>query len=70
MIFADGDVNDEPVSAAAKPHWLAGRAGIGLAPSQAKHFVDDRQDIAILLEALLVQLGELPSPSAQASATV
>ena len=70
MIFAGRDVNGEPVSAASKTHWLAVRVGRGLAPSQAKYFVDGQQDIAMLLEALLVQLGELPSPSAQASATV
>ena len=70
VLFAGDDVNDEPVFAAAEAHWLTVRVGRGLAPSQAKYFVDGPQDIAMLLEALLMHLGEIRSPGAQASAAV
>ena len=70
VLFAGDDVNDEPVFAAAKPDWLTVRVGRGLAPSQAKYFVDGPQDIAMLLESLLMHLGETRSPGAQASAAV
>lgn len=70
VLFAGDDVNDEPVFAAAGDDWLTVRVGRGLLPSKAKFFVDGPQDIAMLLEALLMHLGESRSSGAGAPATV
>ncbi len=52
-LFAGDDVNDEPVFAAAPPHWLTVRVGRDAVRSQARFGVDSPVEMARLLDRLL-----------------
>ena len=70
VLFAGDDVNDEPVFVDAEADWLTVRVGRGVAASKAKFFVDGPQDMAMLLEALLLQLGGSRPTATPTPATV
>lgn len=56
-IFVGDDVNDEPVFASAPPDWLTIR--VGRAPdSRAGYFLDSTADVGLLLDRMLVHLGQ------------
>jgi trehalose 6-phosphate phosphatase len=55
-VFAGDDVNDEPVFAAAPPHWLTIRIGRGDGRSRARYFLDSPNEMAMLLERMLMLL--------------
>ncbi len=52
-VFAGDDVNDEPVFAAAPPHWLTVRVGRDEHPCSARFYVDGPEQVALLLERLV-----------------
>jgi trehalose 6-phosphate phosphatase len=54
--FAGDDVNDEPVFAAAPPHWLTVRVGRDDPTSRAHFGLDGPQDMALLLDRMLALL--------------
>jgi trehalose 6-phosphate phosphatase len=51
--YAGDDVNDEPVFAAAPPHWVTVRVGREDPTSRARFFVEGIHEMAPLLERLL-----------------
>ena len=53
VFFAGDDVNDEPVFAAAGPHWLTVRIGRACRDSKARYFLDGPAEMAIALQAML-----------------
>jgi len=55
-VFAGDDINDEPVFASAPPHWLTIRIGRGDPHSRARYFLDSPNEVAMLLERMLVLL--------------
>lgn len=55
-VFAGDDVNDEPVFAAAPPHWLTVRVGRDGAPSQARYYLESSHEMLPLLERMLAEL--------------
>jgi trehalose 6-phosphate phosphatase len=55
--FAGDDVNDEPVFIAAPAHWLTLRIGRDDPNSRARYGLDGPQEMALLLERMLVLLG-------------
>jgi trehalose 6-phosphate phosphatase len=55
-VFAGDDVNDEPVFAAAPPHWLTIRIGRGDGRSRARYLLDSPNEMAMLLERMLMLL--------------
>ncbi len=60
-LFAGDDLNDEPVFAAAPPHWLTVRVGLPAAPqppSLARFALDGPEDMAQMLDQLLALLGD------------
>lgn len=59
-VFAGDDVNDEPVFAAAPPHWLTIRIGRGDGRSRARYFLDSPNEMAMLLERMLMLLPTTP----------
>ena len=58
-LFAGDDVNDEPVFAAAPPHWLTVRVGRDDPASRAQFFLDSTAEMAMLLERMLVLLSRI-----------
>jgi trehalose 6-phosphate phosphatase len=56
-LFAGDDVNDEPVFAAAPPHWLTVRVGRDDHPCSARFHVDAHEQVALLLERLVEMTG-------------
>lgn len=58
-VFAGDDVNDEPVFASAPPTWLTVRIGRDVPTSRARFFLDSPNEMALLLERMLVQLPRL-----------
>lgn len=56
-LFAGDDVNDEPVFVSAPPHWLTLRVGRDDPNSRARFYVDGPQQMALLLERVLAELG-------------
>jgi trehalose 6-phosphate phosphatase len=58
-VFAGDDVNDEPVFAMAPPTWLTIRIGRDDAASRAQFFLDGPDEVALLLERMLMHL---PAP--------
>lgn len=55
--FAGDDVNDEPVFAAAPPHWLTLRVGRDDPASRARFCLEGPQEMALLLGRVLASLG-------------
>jgi trehalose 6-phosphate phosphatase len=60
-IFAGDDLNDEPVFESAPPHWLTIRIGRSEDKSRARYFLDSPNEMAMLLERMLVVLPTLPT---------
>ena len=56
-IFAGDDVNDEPVFASAPPDWLTIRVGRD-PDSRAGYFLDSTAEVGLLLDRMLVHLGQ------------
>lgn len=56
--FAGDDVNDESVFIAAPAHWLTLRIGRDDPTSRARFGLDGPQEMALLLERMLAQLGD------------
>jgi trehalose 6-phosphate phosphatase len=52
VLFAGDDINDEPVFAAAPPHWLTLRVGRGGAPSRAAFYLDHPSEMTQLLDRI------------------
>jgi trehalose 6-phosphate phosphatase len=52
-LFVGDDVNDEPVFAAAPPHWLSVRVGHDGSPTQARFGLADVRQVAQMLDRLL-----------------
>lgn len=63
VVYLGDDVNDEPVFAAAPPHWLTVRIGRDAPASRARYGLDGVDEVAPLLERMLAHL---PSPRLQA----
>jgi trehalose 6-phosphate phosphatase len=63
VFYAGDDVNDEPVFAAAPPHWLTVRIGRSDRTSRAQFFLDSVNEVAPLLERMLTHL---PLPGSHA----
>ncbi len=61
VVFAGDDVNDEPVFESAAPHWLTIRIGRSEGKSRARYFLDSPNEMAMLLERMLVVLPTLPT---------
>lgn len=59
ILFVGNDRSDEPVFAAAPEDWLTVHVGAG-APSQARYFVNDTNEVAALLHALLARMSDWP----------
>lgn len=60
-VFAGDDVNDEPVFASAPPSWLTVRVGRDDQTSRAQFFLDNPNEIALMLEHMLLHLRRLDS---------
>jgi trehalose 6-phosphate phosphatase len=58
-VFAGDDVNDEPVFESAPPTWLTVRVGRDDPKSRAQFFLDSPNEVALLLERMLVHLPRL-----------
>jgi hypothetical protein len=52
-LFAGDDLNDEPVFAAAAPHWLTIKIGREPAQTRAAFFLENPAEMALLLERIL-----------------
>ncbi|WP_225862431.1 trehalose-phosphatase [Ideonella benzenivorans] len=52
-LFAGDDLNDEPVFAAAAPHWLTIKIGREPAHTRAAFFLENPAEMALLLERIL-----------------
>ncbi|HLL09982.1 MAG TPA: trehalose-phosphatase [Rubrivivax sp.] len=63
--FAGDDINDEPVFAAAPPHWLTVRIGRDDPTSRAMYFLDGPSEMGLLLQRML-DLLHPPAGSASA----
>jgi len=61
-VFAGDDLNDEPVFAAAAPEWLTIRIGRAETPSQARFYLESPDEVAVLLDRMLILLGDPDSP--------
>lgn len=59
LLFVGNARSDEPVFASAPPDWLTVHVGTG-APSQARYFVNDTNEVAALLHALLARMSDWP----------
>lgn len=55
ILFVGDDSSDEPVFEAAPDEWLTVHVGAST-PSQARYFVNDSNEVAALLNALLVRM--------------
>ncbi len=55
--FAGDDVNDEPVFAAARPHWVTARIGCGRRESAAQFCIDAPHAMAAVLDRILALEG-------------
>jgi trehalose 6-phosphate phosphatase len=55
-VFAGDDVNDEPVFASAPPGWLTIRIGRDDSTSRAQFFLSSPDEMALLLERMLILL--------------
>jgi trehalose 6-phosphate phosphatase len=64
--FVGDDINDEPVFAAAPPHWLTVRIGRDDPTSRAMYFLDGHSEMGLLLQRML---DLLQPPAGQASTT-
>lgn len=60
--FAGDDVNDEPVFAAAPPHWLTVRIGRDDPHSRARFFLDSPAEMAVALQTMIDGLDD-PLPA-------
>lgn len=60
-VFAGDDLNDEPVFESAPPHWLTVRIGRSEGKSRARYFLDSPNEMAMLLERMLMVLPTLPT---------
>jgi trehalose 6-phosphate phosphatase len=58
VVFAGDDVNDEPVFAAAPPHWLTVRIGRDVEHSRACFFLDGPAQVAAWLQEMLERIAE------------
>jgi trehalose 6-phosphate phosphatase len=58
VVFAGDDVNDEPVFAAAPPHWLTVRIGRDVEHSRARFFLDGPAQVAAWLQEMLERIAE------------
>lgn len=61
-LFAGDDLNDEPVFAAAEPHWLTLRVGASELPTAARFGLPGPEDMLALVSRLLVLAGR-PGPT-------
>ena len=52
-VFLGDDVNDEPVFAAAQPHWLTVKVGREPATSRARFYLESPDEVAQLLDRML-----------------
>ena len=55
--FAGDDVNDEPVFAAARPHWVTVRIGCERRESDARFCIDGPHEMAGVLDRILALIG-------------
>lgn len=56
-VFVGDDVNDEPVFERAPPSWLTIKVGRNDPPSRARFYLDSPNEMAMLLERMIVLLG-------------
>lgn len=61
-VFAGDDVNDEPVFASAPADWLTVRVGRDDPRSRARYFLDGPNEVALMLEHMLVLLSAAQRP--------
>lgn len=61
-LFAGDDLNDEPVFAAAEPHWLTLRVGASALPTAARFGLPGPEDMLALVSRLLVLAGRPDAP--------
>ena len=54
--FAGDDINDEPVFAAAPPHWLTVRIGRDDPRSRARFSLDSPAEMALALQTMIDEL--------------
>lgn len=56
-VFVGDDVNDEPVFESAPAHWLTIKVDRTALPSEARFYLDSPNEVAMLLDRMLVLLG-------------